>query len=257
MIDASNVKLSGIGSRTEGAEVVDDLYMSIVALKKSYGLKPILRGIDLSVGQGERVALLGANGTGKTTLLRVLACLTRPSAGALTLQGFDIVREARVVRRLVGLVAHQPYLYEELTALENLLFFGHMYCVEHALAKATQLIRRVGLEKRMHERISTFSRGQAQRLAWARALLHSPSLLLLDEAETGLDQEGYALIDVLLQEHTARGGTTLFTTHQLERALSIGTRVVLLHKGKIAYQQHTAALPIEELRQRYRQVVAE
>lgn len=232
-----------------------DPYVQIVGLKKSYGLKPILRGLDLSLQQGERVALLGANGTGKTTLLRVLAGLTRPSAGTVAVQGFDLVQDAQAVRRLVGFVAHQPYLYEELTALENLLFFGRMYSVAHAHEKALELLGRVELAKRTRERVSTFSRGQIQRLAWARALLHTPHLLLLDEPETGLDQEGHTVIDTLLREHTERGGTTLFTTHQLERALSVGTRVVLLNKGRIGYQQQTTALTLTELRGVYGQAV--
>ncbi len=232
-----------------------DPYMSIVGLKKTYGLKPILRGFDLSIQQGERIAILGSNGTGKTTLLRILAGLTKPSAGTITIEGFDIVHDAQAVRQRVGFVAHQPYLYEELTALENLLFFGRMYNVDQAQERAVTLIQRVGLEKRIHERVSTFSRGQVQRLAWARALLHMPHLLLLDEADTGLDQEGQLLIDALLQEHTKRAGTTLFTTHQLERALNLGTQVILLNKGRIVYQHETATLAFEELQRVYQQVV--
>ena len=232
-----------------------DPYMSIIGLKKSYGLKPILRAIDLSVQQGERVAILGSNGTGKTTLLRILAGLTKPSAGRIVVEGFDITHDAQAVRQRVGFVAHQPYLYEELTALENLLFFGRMYNVEHAQERAMMLLQRVGLEKRIRERINTFSRGQVQRLAWARALLHTPHMLLLDEPDTGLDQEGQTLIDALLQEHMGRNGTTLFTTHQLERALILGTQVVLLNKGRIVYQQQTASLTLEELQRVYQQAV--
>ena len=230
-------------------------YMNIVGLKKTYGLKPILRGIDLTVQQGDRLAILGSNGTGKTTLLRILAGLTKPSAGMITVARLDILKDAQAIRQQVGFVAHQPYLYEELTALENLLFFGKMYNVAQARARAITLIQRVGLEKRMHERVSTFSRGQVQRLSWARALLHTPQLLLLDESDTGLDQEGQTLIDALLHEHTERGGTTLFTTHQLERALDLGTQVVLLNKGRIVYQHDTASLRLEELQHAYQQAV--
>ena len=232
-----------------------DPYMNVIGLKKAYGLKPILRGIDLNVQQGERIAILGSNGTGKTTLLRILAGLTKPSTGTIAIEGFDIVHDAQAVRQRVGFVAHQPYLYEELTALENLLFFGQMYNVDSAQERAMMLLQRVGLEKRMRERINTFSRGQVQRLAWARALLHTPHLLLLDEPDTGLDQEGQTLIDALLQEHTERTGTTLFTTHQLERALHLGTQVVLLNKGRIVYHHETASLPLEELQRVYQQVV--
>src|SRR5579883_2315564 len=172
------------------------LALEIRGLKKSYGLKPILRRVDLVLPRGQRLALLGANGAGKTTLLRVLAGLSRPNAGTVLLEGLDSVRDGQQVRRLVGFVAHQPYLYEELTALENLVFFGQMYAIPHVQERAHALLQRVGLEKRAHERVSALSRGQVQRLAWARALLHAPHILLLDEPETGLDQTGTTLVDI-------------------------------------------------------------
>ncbi len=117
-------------------------YLQIQGLKKSYTLKPILRGIDLDLYRGERVALLGANGTGKTTLLRILAGLTKPSAGIICNGGLDIVHDAQRVRHLVGFVAHQPYLYDELTAMENLLFFGRMYAVKQVHERAAELLNR-------------------------------------------------------------------------------------------------------------------
>src|SRR2546429_5852233 len=195
------------------------LYLQIQGLKKSYTLKPILRGIDLDLYRSERVALLGANGTGKTTLLRILAGLTKPSAGTICSGGLDIVHDAQRVRHLVGFVAHQPYLYDELTAMENLLFFGRMYAVRRCKERAGVLLERVGLAKRAGERTNALSRGQVQRLALARALLHEPRLLLLDEPDTGLDEEGIALLETLLQEHRQGGGAILLTTHHLERAL--------------------------------------
>jgi heme exporter protein A len=224
-------------------------YLEIEGLKKSFGLKPILRGVNLSLGQGERMALLGANGTGKTTLLRILAGLTKPSSGTVTIAELDIVRSTQQIRHLVGFLSHQPYLYDELTALENLLFFAKMYTVKHAHERATELLRRVGLTKHARERVSTFSRGQVQRLALARTLLHSPQLLLLDEPDTGLDQEGHTLIETLLAEHTSYGGTVLFTTHHLERALQLSDTLAILHKGRIAFQEKTMRLELDDLQQ--------
>src|SRR5437588_9629474 len=160
---------------------VDTPLLAIAGLKKSFDLKSVLRGIDLVVESGERVALMGANGAGKTTLLRILACLTEPSSGSARIDGWDIVRDAQQVRRLVGFVAHQPYLYDELTALENLLFFGRMYAVKQVHERATELLNSVGLARRPLERVGTLSRGQVQRLSLARALLHSPQLPLRDE----------------------------------------------------------------------------
>lgn len=228
--------------------------VEIRGLRKSYGLKPILRGIDLVLEPGERMALLGANGTGKTSLLRILAGLSRPGAGTVCVEGIDITHDAQRVRHLVGFVAHSPYLYEELTALENLLFFARMYAVAHAQERAQKLLQRVGLAKRAQERAGALSRGQAQRLAWARALLHEPHLLLLDEADTGLDQEGYELIEALLKEHTVQGGSTIFTTHTLERALQLNDSIIMLRKGRVAYQQRAQSLTLEEIQQAYREV---
>ncbi len=207
--------------------------LEVKGLTKSFGLKPILRGVDLVLGRGECIALLGANGAGKTTLLRVLAGLTGPSAGTVCIEGWDIVHDAQQVRGLVGFVGHQAYLYEELTVLENLLFFGRMYGVKQKEQRASELLSRVGLEKRAQERVGSLSRGQVQRLAIARALLHSPRLLLLDEPDTGLDQQGNELLETLLHEHIAQDGAVLFSTHQLERAAKLSDHIVILNTGRI------------------------
>lgn len=201
------------------------------------------------------MALLGANGSGKTTLLRILAALIKPDTGTVCIGGWDIERDAQQVRRLVGFVTHQPYLYDELTTLENLLFFGRMYAVRRPRERAAELLQRVGLAKRAGERAGALSRGQAQRLALARALLHSPQLLLLDEPDTGLDEEGNELLETLLQEHIERGGTTLFTTHNLERALKLSDRIGMLGSGRVVYQQETGGLELGGVRQVYQEVL--
>src|SRR6266581_1405762 len=127
--------------------------VEIRQLKKSFGLKPILRSVDLTLHQGQRMALLGANGTGKTTILRILAGLIKPSAGTISVLGLDIIHDIQQIRRCVGFVSHQSYLYEELTVLENLLFFARMYTVPHTQERAHELLQRVGMERRVHERV--------------------------------------------------------------------------------------------------------
>ncbi|WP_081838368.1 heme ABC exporter ATP-binding protein CcmA [Thermogemmatispora carboxidivorans] len=229
--------------------------VEIQGLSKSFAFRPVLRGIALSLWAGERLALLGANGAGKTTLLRILACLTRPTAGQALVAGLDCVQDAQEVRRLVGLVAHQPYLYEELTALENLLFFARMYGVARGRERALSLLERVGLARRARDRVGSLSRGQLQRLALARALLHRPRLLLLDEAETGLDEAGTALLSALLAEHMADGGTLILTTHRPEFALQEADRLVMLKGGRIVYQEATAGLDLSQVRWAYQEVV--
>ncbi len=230
-------------------------FLEIKGLKKSFSLKPILRGVDLVLDQGERMALLGANGTGKTTLLRILAGLTKPGAGTVCIGGYDIEREAQQIRHFVGFVGHHPYIYEELTVIENLLFFGRMYNVKQVHEQAIELLNRVGLARRAGERAGTLSRGQLQRLSLARALLHSPQLLLLDEPDTGLDEEGSALLEALLREHTERGGTTLFTTHDFERVLKFSDRVSMLGGGHVVYQKETVGLESNSIRQVFQEVL--
>jgi heme ABC exporter ATP-binding subunit CcmA len=230
--------------------------VEIRQLKKSFGLKPILRSVDLTLHQGQRMALLGANGAGKTTLLRILAGLIKPSAGTISVLGLDIIQDIQQIRRCVGFVGHQSYLYEELTVLENLLFFARMYAVPHAHERVHELVQSVGLERRAYERVRALSRGQVQRVAWARALLHAPQLLLLDEPDTGLDREGSELIDTLLAKHTAVGGSILFTTHLLERVLQQSERIVILGSGRVVYNEETTGLDYDTLQQTYREVAS-
>lgn len=202
------------------------------------------------------MSLLGANGTGKTTLLRILAGLIKPSAGIVSVLGLDSTREAQQIRRCIGFVGHQSYLYEELTILENLLFFARMYTVPHAHDRAYELVRRIGLERRAHERVGTLSRGQLQRVALSRALLHTPHLLLLDEPDTGLDREAVELIDALLAEHITLGGSILFTTHLLERVLQQSDQIVMLSSGRVVYNSGTAGLDYNELQRIYQEVAS-
>ena len=230
-------------------------YLEIHGLKKTYSLKPILRGIDVVLDQGKCMALLGANGTGKTTLLRILACLTKPEAGTVRIGGLDIGQEAQHIRLLVGFVGHQPNLYDELTVTENLLFFGRMYSVKKAREGAAALLQRVGLAERSSERVATLSRGQLQRLSLARALLHSPQLLLLDEPDAGLDDEGIELLEELIRERAEQGGTTLFTTHNFERAVKFSDQICMLSGGRVVYQQVTTGLEAGGVRLAYQEAL--
>ena len=230
-------------------------YLEIKGLKKTYNLKPILRDIDVVLDQGKCMALLGANGAGKTTLLRILACLTKPEAGTVRIGGLDIGQEAQQIRLLVGFVGHQPNLYDELTVIENLLFFGRMYSVKKARERSAALLQRVGLARRSSERVATLSRGQLQRLSLARALLHSPQLLLLDEPDAGLDDEGIELLEELISEHAGQGGTTIFTTHSFERSVKFSDQICMLNRGRVVYQQATIGLEARGVRLAYQEAL--
>jgi heme ABC exporter ATP-binding subunit CcmA len=230
-------------------------YLEIKGLKKSYNLKPILRGIDIELDQGCCMALLGPNGAGKTTLLRILACLIKPDSGSVRIGGMEILHDTQHIRKLIGFVGHQPNLYGELTAMENLLFFGRMYSVKQVRERATTLLQRVGLQRRSNERVATLSRGQLQRLSLARASLHSPRLLLLDEPDAGLDEEGIVLLEILMREHREQGGTTVFTTHHFDRAVAFSDRIYMLRGGRVVFQQDSRAVEAGGIKQAFQEAL--
>ncbi len=220
-------------------------------LAKSFGSHTALRSVDLEVGKGECVAILGPNGAGKTTLIKVLATLAKASGGKVRLAGFDITKNAVQIRRQIGVVSHQPFLYDNLTAYENLKFYGKMYDVPDLEGRIFEVIEQVGLATRIHDLVQIFSRGMQQRLSIARAILHDPPILLFDEPETGLDQRSTAMLSELLKKLIAGNRTVLMTTHNLEWCLELGDRVMVLHRGRITYEETGQNLGLTELRENY------
>ncbi|RMF46986.1 MAG: ABC transporter ATP-binding protein, partial [Anaerolineae bacterium] len=168
-------------------------------LVKRFGPKVVLRGLDFQVDSGEFVALLGPNGAGKTTFLRILTSLSRPTLGEVHVAGYALPSQAASVRRRLGVVSHQPLLYGDLTAEENLRFYGRMYGVQNLDARIAEVLDMVGLLPRRRDLVRTFSRGMQQRLAIGRAVLHDPEVMLFDEPHTGLDQDACAMLDEVLR----------------------------------------------------------
>jgi heme exporter protein A len=208
--------------------------IEVRSLIKTFGIKPVLRGVDLQVEAGEFVALLGPNGAGKTTLLRILASLARPSLGDVRLAGFRLPAEAAAVRRILGVVSHQPLLYGDLTAEENLRFYARLYAIPSAGRRIDEILEMVGLDRRRRDRVREYSRGMQQRLAIGRAVLHDPQVLLFDEPHTGLDQDASTMLDTILRQVAGQGRTVLMTSHDLLRASDLATRIDILSKGVIA-----------------------
>lgn len=223
----------------------------VTCLTKSFDARPILRRVSFSLAAGQRLTLLGPNGAGKTTLLRILATLTTPTGGRVAVAGCDLRGAADEARWHIGYVGHQTGLYDELTARENLLFFARMFGLRDGARRADALLARVGLRTRANDRVAAFSRGQAQRLALARAILHEPAVLLLDEPDTGLDEDALNLLTELLAERAQAGQTTLFTTHQLARGLAQSDRALILVGGRVAFDGPSAALDVAQVRAYY------
>ncbi len=204
-------------------------------IAKLYGLRPILRGVSFTVERGEFVAVLGANGAGKTTLLRMLATLSRPAAGSIFVDGIDATKQPERARARIGVVSHHSLVYVDLTAYENLAFHAEMHGMKgDAAAKVIEeLLRRVNLWARANDFARTFSRGMIQRLTIARALLHDPPLLLLDEPYTGLDQSSAGALSALLREAAGGGRGIVMTTHEFGRGLDGVTRALVIRGGRV------------------------
>ena len=207
--------------------------ISVKKLVKRFGLKTVLRSLDFEVQEGEFVALLGPNGAGKTTFLRILASLSRPTFGDVRVAGFRLPNQAAAVRRNLGVVSHLPLLYGDLTAEENLRFYGRMYAVLELNHRIDDILALVGLSSRRRDLVRTFSRGMQQRLAIGRAILHDPDVLLFDEPHTGLDQDACDMLDNLLREVAGQGRTVVMTSHDLARVEDLASRFDVLSHGVV------------------------
>lgn len=229
--------------------------IEVRSLTKTFGLKPVLRGVDLDVAAGECVALFGPNGAGKTTLLRILSTLTKPTLGMVRIAGGLLPTQAEAVRQRLGVIAHQPLVYGDLTAEENLQFYAKLYGLREASARILALLERVGLAARRRELARTFSRGMHQRLAIARALLASPPVYLMDEPYTGLDPAGTALLDDIVRELVAHGASVLMTTHSIAHSLALADRAVLLAKGKFVLSARRGTITAVEFQSEYERAI--
>jgi heme exporter protein A len=204
-------------------------------IRKSFGSFVALAGISMDVKRGEFVALFGRNGAGKTTFLKIAATLMRSSHGSLTVEGFNIDDEPERARSKIGFLTHNTYVYRDLSPLQNLRFFARLYRVSDSDSHIMPLLERVGLKRRANDPVRSFSRGLQQRIGIARAFLHNPSLVLLDEPYTGLDANAVQMLDDLLDETVRTGSTVILTTHDLEHGLRAATRAAIIDRGRLIF----------------------
>ena len=228
--------------------------LAVAGIKKSYGHRQVLRGLDFSACRQETVALLGANGSGKTTFLRILATLLSPDAGERSYFGQPLKGNEIEIRRRVGLVSHPLMLYSDLSADENLRFTAQMYALQEAQQRIDQILELVGLTRQRSQPVSTFSRGMQQRLSIARALLPDPQILFLDEPFTGLDRGMAERTMQLLQQIAGQQKTVIMTSHNLKEVALLATRVLFLQKGRFVDEVAMAGMDEHALADRYQSV---
>jgi heme exporter protein A len=216
--------------------------VAAVGLGKEIDGRTILRGVSFTVAPGAALSVLGANGAGKSTLLRILATLTPASTGTLRLFGQAVGRGGTALRRRIGMIGHQPMLYRDLSVLENLVFFGRLYQVPDAPARAAQMLELVGLADRGGDAVKTLSRGQVQRVAIARALMHDPQLLLADEPFAGLDAPAADFLARFLLDLRRQGKALILTTHDIRQGLELAQHVLVLRRGCVRFWAPSAGL---------------
>lgn len=217
-------------------------------ISKYFGHRAALKGIRLRVARGESALLYGPNGAGKTTLLRTLAGLSRPTEGQVLFGGRSVLQNPATSKAEIGFVSHATFLYGDLTARENLRFVGRLFGLRDLEKKIDAALDLFALRGRVREPVRTLSRGLQQRVSLARAFLHQPNFLLLDEPFTGLDAEAAQSLQVLLQRLSEQGKALVFSTHSFEQGAAIAHRLVALEGGRVRYDGPLSLAPLEALR---------
>jgi len=238
-----------------GAPIAGDTAaIEVVGLTRSFGVRKALDGVNLQLPRRAFLSVFGPNGAGKTTLLRILATLLGPTSGTASVLGFDVVKDAVELRRHIGLISHNPLLYPDLTAEENLRFFADMYGVEKPHVRVAELLEAVELDHRRLDVTRTFSRGMLQRLSIARALLHRPEVLFLDEPYSGLDPHAMDILEGLLAQ-IRQDHTFVMVSHDFDKGLELCSHALILARGRVVLQEPQDAIDATGFRQLYRETV--
>jgi len=226
-------------------------------VSKNFGRLKALDDVSLQVNAGQCLVLFGPNGAGKTTLISILSTLALPTSGTAFICGFDVRNQSRDVRRAIGVISHESFVYDSMTAVENLRFFARMYGAPGDRPGLEQSLGRVGLLHRADSPAGTMSRGMKQRLSLARCLLHEPRVVLLDEPYSGLDLDGAELLTCQIRDLCAGGRAVLVTTHQLSAGLSVADELAILARGKLRFRAGARGISEAEFQHEYAKAVAE
>lgn len=223
-------------------------------LTKVFGDRKALDKVSIEVPEGAFLSIFGPNGAGKTTLVRTLAALSRATSGTALVAGFDAKEEPDKVREHIGLISHNPMLYPDLTAMENLMFTAQLYGVVNAEERVRELLRAVELDHRRFDVVRTFSRGMTQRLSIARALMNDPDVVFLDEPYAGLDPHAVEIFDGLI-EQLRDGRTFIMVSHDLQKGFDVCTHALVLARGRVVSYAPKEDIDFEQFRQLYRETV--
>ncbi len=229
------------------------MLLQATKITKRFGHRTVLDEVDIEVQPGEVVSILGANGAGKTTLIRILSTLLKPVSGNLQIAGANALDDPFGVRQMLGVVVHEPLAYLELTPYENLKFFGKLYAVDSLERRITTLLDEVGLTRFAHERMEIFSRGMIQRFMIAKALIHDPTLLFLDEPFSGLDVAAKQFVLDRIHHERARGKGIVLTTHETQLGYLAGTRFLFLLDAQLKSIARKDEIALDELSFQYDQ----
>jgi heme exporter protein A len=224
-------------------------------LTKSFGRFTALRSLSIEIPRGESLTIVGRNGAGKTTFLKIISSIIRSYTGDVLIAGKNLKQTDEDTRRTIGFVSHESLLYKDLTVRDNLVFYARMYGVAGVDGRVAEMIRRVDLEAKTDVLVRALSRGMKQRLSLARAFIHEPSILLLDEPFTGLDERASEILDRFFGEFKTAGGTLVMVTHDIERGWKLADRVVVFEKGKIVHETSPRGSSFDTFRNEYRRIL--
>lgn len=233
----------------------NEVIIEVRGLSRSFGKIIALNDIDLKIRAGEFLTVFGPNGAGKTTLIGILSSLVRETSGKILFMGKSVRENTNRLRRSIGVIEHQSLLYGQLTARENLKFYGRMYGVDRLEERVEEVLEEVNLQHRADDVSGTFSRGMMQRLSIARAMIHQPSIYLLDEPYSGLDQHSGDKLRDMLAGLKEQGKTILMTTHNLDRGFELSDRCVIMVKGRVEYDERKVAENVSEIKGIYYRLI--